>query len=79
VADLETGAVEFPPQPITRYEYQGETLYRVLKESCYQFNDLLDADGNLIGHPEGGITSRCDGLTVFSPENLEDEKLSLGR
>ena len=44
VADLETGAVEFPPRPITRYEYQGETVYYVLKESCYQFSDLLDAE-----------------------------------
>ena len=79
VADLETGAVEFPPRPITRYEYQGETVYYVLKESCYQFSDLLDTDGNLIGHPEGGITGRCDGFTVFSPENIEDEKVCLGR
>ena len=79
VADLETGAVEFPPRPITRYEYQGETVYYVLKESCYQFSDLLDADGNLIGHPEVGITGRCDGFTVFSPENIEDEKVCLGR
>ena len=79
VADLEAGAVEFPPRSTTRYEYQGETVYYVLKESCDQFSDLLDANGNLIGHPDGGITGRGDGFTVFSPENLEDEKLSLGR
>ena len=79
VADLETGAVEFPPRPITRYEYQGETVYYVFKESCYQFSDFLDADGNLIGHPEVAITDRCDGFTVFPPENLEDEKVCLGR
>jgi len=65
------------PSPDTNTK--GETVYYVLKESCYQFSDLLDADGNLIGHPEGGITGRCDGFTVFSTENLEDEKVCLGR
>ena len=48
VADLEAGTAEFPPRSITAYEYQGETVYYVLKESCDQFSDLLDANGNLI-------------------------------
>ena len=51
----------------------------MLKECRDQFSDLLDANGNLIGHPDGGITGRGDGFTVFSPENLEDEKVCLGR
>jgi hypothetical protein len=79
VADLEAGAVEFLPRSITRYEYQGETVYYVLKESCDQFSDLLDANGNLLGHPDGGITGRGDGYTVFSPENLNGEEDCLGR
>ena len=79
VADLEAGTAEFPPRSITAYEYQGETVYYVLKESCDQFSDLLDSDGNLIGHPDGGITGRGDGFTVFSPENLNGEEDCLGR
>ena len=79
MADLEAGAVEFLPRSITRYEYQGETVYYVLKESYDQFSDLLDANGNLIGHPDGGITGRGDGFTVFSPENLNGEEDCLGR
>ena len=51
----------------------------MLKESCDQFSDLLDANGNLIGHPDGGITGRGDGFTVFSPENLKGEEDCLGR
>ena len=79
VVDLEAGPVEFPPRSITGYEYQGETVYYVLKESCDQFSDLLEGNGNLIGHPDGGITGRGDGFTVFSPENLNGEEDCLGR
>ncbi len=39
---------------------------------------LLGADGKLIGHPDGGITGRGDGFTVFSPENLKGEEVWLG-
>ena len=79
VADLEAGTAEFPPRSITAYEYQGETVYYVLKESCDQFSDLSDANGNLIGHPNGGITGRGDGFTVFSPENLKGKEVCLVR
>ena len=75
-ADLEAGAVELPPRSITGYKYQGEA---VLKKCRDQFSDLLDAGGNLIGHPDGGITGRGDGFTVFSPENLKGEEIWLGR
>ena len=51
----------------------------MLKECRDQFSDLLDANGNLIGHPDGGITGRGDGFTVFSPENLKGEEDCLGR
>ena len=71
--------MELSPRPITVYEYQGETVYYVLKESCDQFSDLLDANGNLIGHSDGGITGRGDGFTVFSPENLKGEEVCLIR
>jgi hypothetical protein len=67
VAELDAGEVEFPPQSVTRYESEGATVYYVVKQCCDQFSDLLDADGNLIGHPDGGITGRGDGVTKFSP------------
>ena len=66
------------PSPDTNTKTRPSTNY-VLKENCDQFSDLLDADGNLAGHPDGDITGRSDGFTVFSPENLEDEKVCLGR
>ena len=51
----------------------------MLKECCDQFSDLLDAEGNLIGHPDDGITGRGDGFTVFSLENLKGEEIWLER
>ena len=51
----------------------------MLKESYDQFSGLLGANGNLIGHPGGGITGRGDGFTVFSQENLNGEEDCLGR
>jgi hypothetical protein len=71
VSSLDAGEVEFPPQSITRYQWQGETVYYVVMQCCDQFSDLLDFDGNLIGHPDGGIAGRGDGVTVFSPTGLK--------
>jgi len=73
VVSLDAGEVEFPPRSITRYVHQGEEVYYVVKECCDQFSDLLDADGNLIGHPDGGITGRGDGVTKFSPMGLQGD------
>jgi hypothetical protein len=47
--------------------HQGEEVYYVVEECCDQFSDLLDAGGNLIGHPDGGFTGGGDGVTEFSP------------
>ena len=74
VADLEAGKVEFPPKSITRLRDQGETVYYVIPQCWDFFTDLLDADGNLIGHPGGGITGRGDGVTPVS-RDLDDGEL----
>jgi len=73
VAELNAGEVEFPPLSITKYQYEGETVYFVVKQCCDQFSDLLDADGNLIGHPNGGITGQGDGKTFFSTDGQKGE------
>ena len=75
LVDLDSGKVEFEPRSITRYQYQGETVYYVIQQCCDQFSDLLDADGDLIGHPDGGITGRGDGVTLFSPSGLIGEDI----
>ena len=50
-----------PPASITRYEYKGQTVYFLPQRCCDIFSDLYDADGNVIGHPDGGITGQGDG------------------
>ena len=52
---------------------------RVVKECCDQFSDLLDSEGNLIGHPDGGITGRGDGMTKFSPTDLQGDEIWTAR
>lgn len=73
--DLDSGKVEFEPLSITEYQYQGQTVYYVVPQCCDQFTDLLDAGGKLIGHPGGGITGRGDGITQFSPADLEGKDI----
>jgi len=79
VAELDSGEVEFPPQSITRFESEGSTVYYVVHQCCDQYSDLLGADGGLIGHPDGGITGRGDGVTKFSPSELEGEEVWASR
>ena len=73
LVELDFGKVEFEPLSITRYWWLDHTVYYVLSQCCDQFSDLLDADGNLIGHPDGGITGRGDGVTQFSTSGLKGE------
>jgi hypothetical protein len=78
VEDLEAQNVEFPPRSITRYQWQDVTVYYVVKQCCDQFSDLLGADGNLIGHPDGGIAGRGDGVTGFSPDGQKGHEVWQG-
>ena len=78
LVELEAGEVEFPPQSVTEYVFRGKTVYYVVQQCCDRFSDLLDTDGDLIGHPDGGITGRGDGVTKFSPSGLEGEEIWLG-
>ncbi|MBT97782.1 MAG: hypothetical protein CL902_04035 [Dehalococcoidia bacterium] len=79
LTNLQALEVDNPPMSITRYENQGEVVYYVVNQCCDQYSDLLDAEGNLIGHPDGGVTGRGDGVTVFDPTGLKGEEVWLGR
>ena len=61
IRSLEDAPVADPPASITRYEYKGETVYFVPQRCCDIFSDLYDADGTVIGHPDGGIAGQGDG------------------
>ncbi len=75
IARLEAEPVANPPASVFQYQYQGQTVYFVPPRCCDIFADLHDSHGEIIAHPEGGITGRGDGrATDFSAERT-DERL----
>ena len=67
--------VKNPTTKIYSYLYKGKKVYYVTAPCCDFFSDLLDADCNLIGHPDGGITGRGDGKMPDFHKSRTDEKL----
>jgi len=61
IQSLENAPVGNPPASITQYVYKGQTVYFLPQRCCDIFSDLYDANGNIIGHPDGGITGQGDG------------------
>lgn len=61
IRDLENAPVADPPASITRYTYDGQTVYFLPQRCCDQFSTIYDDEGNIIGHPDGGITGQGDG------------------
>jgi hypothetical protein len=74
IQDLESGPPADPPRSIFRYEYQGENVYYLTAACCDLPSDLYDADGNLLGHPDGGFTGSGDGEF---PDFAEDRRQEL--
>ena len=64
-----------PPASITQYEYKGQTVYFLPQRCCDIFSVLYDADGNIIGHPDGGITDQGDGRVPDFFDERENERL----
>ena len=64
---LESGEDSSPPRQITRYQSGDATYYLVDPGCCDQFIALLDANGELVGYPSGGIDGEGDGTTNFVP------------
>ena len=61
VRKLENEPVANPPASLIHYGYKGQVVYYVPPRCCDIFSDLYDASGNIIGHPDGGITGQGDG------------------
>ena len=75
IQQLQNEPVANPPASITQYEYKGQTVYFVPQRCCDIFSDLYDADGDIIGHPDGGITGRGDGRVPDFFQERTDEHL----
>lgn len=50
-----------PPQSVWRYRYRGQVVYYLPPQCCDQYSKLFDAEGKVIGAPDGGLTGRGDG------------------
>ena len=69
---LENQPVANPPASITQYEYQGRTVYFLPQRCCDISSTLYDVDGNIVAHPDGGITGQGDGRAPgFSRERTK--------
>ena len=72
---LENEPVANPPASIIQYEYKGQTVYFLPQRCCDIFSNLYDAEGNIIGHPDGGITGQGDGRTPDFFDERTNEQL----
>ncbi len=61
IAQIESEPVTNPPSSIVRYRYQGATVYFRPSRCCDVPSDLFSEAGELLCHPDGGITGRGDG------------------
>ena len=72
---LEHEPVANPPTSITQHEYKGQTVYFLRQRCCDIFSVLYDADGTIIGHPDGGITGQGDGRVPDFFEERSNERI----
>lgn len=61
IATYASEPVGNPPRAIWQYTYKGATVYFVPAQCCDQYSDLYDFAGEVIGHPDGGISGSGDG------------------
>ena len=73
--DLESRPPANPPLAITRYEYRGQVVYYQTAACCDIFSNLYNEDGELIAHPDGGITGQGDGRSPNFFQERESEFL----
>ena len=75
IQKLENEPVANPPASISQYEYKGQTVYFLPQRCCDIPSTLYDADGNIIGHPDGGITGQGDGRVPDFFEERSNERI----
>ena len=64
-----------PITRILRYQYEGQAVYYISAPCCDQFSEVFDTKGNLICHPDGGITGKGDGKCRYFEKRKTNEKL----
>jgi hypothetical protein len=72
---LENEPVANPPASVTQYEYKGQTVYYVPQQYADIWSTLYDSDGQIIGHPDGGISGSGDGRIQDFLQERKNEHL----
>ena len=75
ISALENEPPANPPMSITRHEYKEQTVYFQTAPCCDIFSNLYDTDGNIIGHPDGGIAGQGDGRVPDFFEERQNGRL----
>ena len=75
IVEFSSREVGNPPQSIWQYEYKNRIVYYVPPQCCDQFSTLYDAEGNILGAPDGGITGAGDGRFPDFMTERKNEKL----
>ncbi len=75
VKEYQKAPVANPPQSIWRYQYHGQYVYYVPQQCCDIPSLLLDANGSLLCHPDGGIFGTGDGRCTDFFQTRSNEKL----
>ena len=75
VRKLEKEPVANPPASFIQYGYKGQVVYYVAPRCCDIFSDLYDTNGNIIGHPDGGITGQGDGRVADFLTERSDRRI----
>jgi len=60
---------------ISRYQYEGETVYYETAPCCDQQSTLYTVEGKILCHPEGGITGKGDGKCANFDKRKTNEQL----
>lgn len=76
IAEIEKEPVRNPPAKIYKCPYNYQYAYYVPAYCCDQMSTLYNSNGEIICHPEGGITGKGDGTCDdFNPKILEQSEL----
>jgi hypothetical protein len=75
IEQFQNEPVTNPPREIYQYEYNGKTVYFVPQICCDVPSILYDVNGNVLCHPDGGITGGGDGLCTDFMNTRNNEKI----
>lgn len=66
---------QYPIVRIYRYLYNDQTVYWETAPCCDQQSTVYDTKGNVLCHPDGGITGKGDGQCASFEKRKANEKL----